>query len=237
MYFVFVSRGKLASGGVKLSCSTKEIKLLLLLLLLSIISLRVYIIIINGWSSNSIYSILGAIRSIAQTISYEVRIILIILRNVLFIERFNLINLINYQFYLNFIIYLYPLILIFLIRLIAELNRTPFDLSEGESELVSGFNTEYIRGGFALIFISEYGIIIFIRYIIVLFYIGNFNIKFLFYIKILIIINLIIIFRGTFPRYRYDNLILLIWKRFLPIILNLIIYLYLIKWLIIIYFN
>lgn len=206
-----------------------------LLLFLCFLRLGVYIIIIRGWSSNSIYSILGAIRSIAQTISYEVRLILIILSNLLFIERFNLINLIKFQYYINFIIYLYPLILIFLIRLVAELNRTPFDLAEGESELVSGFNTEYIRGGFALIFISEYGIIILIRTIFVFFYLGNFLLKFLFFIKILIIINIIIIFRGTFPRYRYDKLIILIWKRFLPIIINFILYLYLIKWILIIY--
>uniref|UniRef100_A0AB38ZLC0 NADH-ubiquinone oxidoreductase chain 1 n=1 Tax=Latuspina sp. TaxID=3138292 RepID=A0AB38ZLC0_9HYME len=199
-----------------------------LLLLLCLLSMGVYK---NnwGWSSNSIYSMLGAIRSIAQTISYEVSLILIMLSNLLLIESFNLINLINFQFYLNFIMYMYPLMLMFLVSIIAELNRTPFDLAEGESELVSGFNTEYMSGSFALIFMAEYGMIILMSLLFVYFYLGNFNMKFMFYIKSLMIINLIIIFRGTFPRYRYDKLMMLIWKSFLPMILNIMIYLYLIK--------
>uniref|UniRef100_A0AB38ZLC5 NADH-ubiquinone oxidoreductase chain 1 n=1 Tax=Andricus sp. TaxID=3022421 RepID=A0AB38ZLC5_9HYME len=205
-----------------------------LLLLLCFLSLGVYMMMISGWSSNSVYSMLGAIRSIAQTISYEVSLILIILSNLLFIESFNLINLINFQYYINFIMYMYPMMLMFLISIVAELNRTPFDLAEGESELVSGFNTEYMSGGFALIFMSEYGMIILMSTLFVFFYLGNFSFKFLFFIKILMLINIIIIFRGTFPRYRYDKLMMLIWKSFLPIILNLMLYLYLIKWIMII---
>nr|QKW88332.1 NADH dehydrogenase subunit 1 [Trichagalma acutissimae] len=203
-----------------------------LLLLLCFLSMGVYMMMISGWSSNSMYSMLGAIRSIAQTISYEVSLILIMLSNLLLIESFNLMNLINFQFYLNFIMYLYPMMLMFLVSITAELNRTPFDLAEGESELVSGFNTEYMSGGFALIFMAEYGMIILMSLLFVMFYLGNFNLKIFFYIKILMIINLIIIFRGTFPRYRYDKLMMLIWKSFLPVILNLMIYLFLIKWMI-----
>nr|UZI00043.1 NADH dehydrogenase subunit 1 [Andricus mairei]UZI00095.1 NADH dehydrogenase subunit 1 [Andricus mairei] len=205
-----------------------------LLLLLCFLSMGVYMMMISGWSSNSMYSMLGAIRSIAQTISYEVSLILIILSNLLFIESFNLMNMINYQYYINFIMYMYPMMLMFLVSIIAELNRTPFDLAEGESELVSGFNTEYMSGGFALIFMAEYGMIILMSTLFVYFYLGNFSWKFLFFIKILMLMNIIIIFRGAYPRYRYDKLMMLIWKSFLPIILNLMMYLYLIKWIMII---
>nr|YP_010574524.1 NADH dehydrogenase subunit 1 [Andricus mairei]UZI00030.1 NADH dehydrogenase subunit 1 [Andricus mairei] len=205
-----------------------------LLLLLCFLSMGVYMMMISGWSSNSMYSMLGAIRSIAQTISYEVSLILIILSNLLFIESFNLMNMINYQYYINFIMYMYPMMLMFLVSIIAELNRTPFDLAEGESELVSGFNTEYMSGGFALIFMAEYGMIILMSTLFVFFYLGNFSWKFLFFIKILMLMNIIIIFRGSYPRYRYDKLMMLIWKSFLPIILNLMMYLYLIKWIMII---
>nr|UZI00056.1 NADH dehydrogenase subunit 1 [Andricus mairei]UZI00069.1 NADH dehydrogenase subunit 1 [Andricus mairei] len=205
-----------------------------LLLLLCFLSMGVYMMMISGWSSNSMYSMLGAIRSIAQTISYEVSLILIILSNLLFIESFNLMNMINYQYYINFIMYMYPMMLMFLVSIIAELNRTPFDLAEGESELVSGFNTEYMSGGFALIFMAEYGMIILMSTLFVFFYLGNFSWKFLFFIKILMLMNIIIIFRGAYPRYRYDKLMMLIWKSFLPIILNLMMYLYLIKWIMII---
>nr|UZI00082.1 NADH dehydrogenase subunit 1 [Andricus sp. 1 CYS-2022a] len=208
-----------------------------LLLLLCFLSMGVYMMMISGWSSNSIYSMLGAIRSIAQTISYEVSLILIILGNLLFIESFNLMNMINYQYYFNFIMYMYPMMLMFLVSIIAELNRTPFDLAEGESELVSGFNTEYMSGGFALIFMAEYGMIILMSTLFVFFYLGNFSWKFLFFIKILMLMNVIIIFRGTYPRYRYDKLMMLIWKSFLPIILNLMMYLYLIKWIMIMLYN
>nr|YP_010560292.1 NADH dehydrogenase subunit 1 [Dryocosmus liui]UEE83312.1 NADH dehydrogenase subunit 1 [Dryocosmus liui] len=203
-----------------------------LLLLLCFLSMGVYMMMISGWSSNSTYSMLGSIRSIAQTISYEVSMILIMLSNLLLIESLNLINLINYQFYLSFISYLYPLMLMFLISIVAELNRTPFDLAEGESELVSGFNTEYMSGGFAMIFMAEYGMIMLMSLLFVMFYLGNFNMKFMFYIKTMFMMNIIIIFRGSFPRYRYDKLMMLIWKSFLPIILNIMIYMYMIKWMI-----
>lgn len=192
-----------------------------LLIVLCILRLGVYGIIIAGWSSNSIYALIGRLRRIAQTISYEVRIILIILRLIFLIESFNLIKFSNYQYYQWFIIINFPIGLIFFVRFLAELNRTPFDFAEGESELVSGFNTEYIRGRFALIFIAEYGIIILIIIIINIFFIGQIQIKFFFIY--LIILYLILWIRGTLPRFRYDNLIYLTWKRFLPIRLNYLI--------------
>nr|AZL93064.1 NADH dehydrogenase subunit 1 [Alloxysta sp. ZJUH_2016001] len=200
-----------------------------ILLFLSFLSMGVYSLMMSGWSSNSIYSMLGSIRSIAQTISYEVSLILIMMINLMLIENFNLIKLFKYQSNLSFMLYLYPIMLMLLVSMIAELNRTPFDLAEGESELVSGFNTEYMSGGFALIFMSEYGMIILMSVLMVMFYMGN---MIIFYTKVLLIMTIIILFRGSFPRYRYDKLMNLIWKSFLPIILNFMIYIFFMKWLI-----
>lgn len=130
------------------------------------IRVTVYSIIISGWSSNSIYALIGSLRSVAQTISYEIRFILIVINVLIFIERFQFIDLYKFQIYCSFFYILLPIRIIIYVRILAELNRTPFDLSEGESELVSGFNIEYIRGRFALIFISEYGNILFINYLL-----------------------------------------------------------------------
>lgn len=203
-----------------------------ILIILCLISIGVYGVIIAGWSSNSIYSLIGRIRRIAQTISYEVRIILLILREIFLIERFNLYHFIDYQIYVWFIfLNLFNAIILF-IRFLAELSRTPFDFSEGESELVSGFNTEYIRGRFALIFIAEYGIILFIIILFIYFFLGGniFTIKFYFiYIYLLF---LVIWIRGTFPRFRYDNLMYLTWKRFLPVRLNLLLIIIRVKFII-----
>ena len=150
--------------------------------LLRVLSIGVYPIIIGGWSSNSNYSILGAIRSVSQSVSYEVSLFLTIFSVVLLIERYSLLDLFKFQYYIKFILILIPIYLMFLISLLIELNRTPFDLVEGESELVSGFNTEYFGGRFALIFMAEYLRIIFIRFLISLIFINFylFRIKFLF---------------------------------------------------------
>ena len=142
------------------------------LYLLSILSMGVYPIIIGGWASNSNYSILGAIRSISQSVSYEVRLFLTMFSVILLVERYSLIDLYKFQYYIKFVVVLIPIYLIFLISLLIELNRTPFDLVEGESELVSGFNTEYFRGRFALIFIAEYLSIIFIGFLVSIIFMG-----------------------------------------------------------------
>nr|UZT67510.1 NADH dehydrogenase subunit 1 [Figites sp. ZJUH 20220009] len=203
-----------------------------ILLFLCFLSMGVYPMMISGWSSNSMYSMLGSIRSISQTISYEVSLILIIMNSLILIENFNMSSLMYYQNYLNFMIYLYPIMLMFIISLTAELNRSPFDLSEGESELVSGFNTEYMSGNFALIFMSEYGMIMLMSLLFNLFYWSNYYYKFILYIKTMIIMSLFILFRGSFPRYRYDKLMMLTWKSFLPIIMNYILFIYMMKMLI-----
>jgi len=134
-----------------------------ILYLLSCLRLGVYSVILSGWSSNSNYSLLGRLRSIAQTISYEVCLILILISYLFLIIRLNLLELNIFQIYINFIFLNLPISFIIIIIFLAETNRSPFDFAEGESELVSGFNVEYRRGGFALIFLAEYSRILFIR--------------------------------------------------------------------------
>lgn len=194
-----------------------------ILLIILILRLNRYIVIIIGWASGSLYSIIGAIRLIAQRLSYEVRFIIILLVQIILIERYSLEDLLKWQIYLEFSWILYPLILIFFIRILAELNRSPIDFIEGESELVSGFNVEYFSGVFAVIFLVEYGIIIYISLIIVYIYIGGRRIRYLIIIMNLIVIS-IIYMRGILPRIRYDELIYLCWKIILPLILNYLIY-------------
>jgi len=133
--------------------------------------LRVYTIMIAGWSSNSNYSLLGGLRCVAQTISYEVSLALILLSFLVLITRLNILDLFFYQYYVWFFFMSIPLCIVWFVTRLAETNRTPFDFAEGESELVSGFNIEYSRGGFALIFLAEYSNILFIR-ILFLFYIS-----------------------------------------------------------------
>lgn len=195
-----------------------------ILFFLCCLSLGVYSIIRAGWSSNCKYSLLGRLRAVAQTISYEVRLALILLSFIFLIERFNLDLLTRYQGYVWFLFLTFPLAMMWLGSCLAETNRTPFDFAEGESELVSGFNTEYRRGGFALIFIAEYSRILFIRILFVLIFLGANPIRFTFYLKLTFIRFVFIWVRGTLPRLRYDKLIYLAWKSFLPVALNYLIF-------------
>lgn len=188
-------------------------------------SLNVYTTLISGWASNSKYSLLGAIRRIAQTISYEIRISLILINTLIFLSSFNLFE-INSQQILSIAILCPPLFILWFISTLAETNRTPFDLSEGESELVSGFNIEYRAGGFALLFIAEYTNILFIRILSGVLFFSTFK---LLLIRDLILVGLILFFafsaiwiRRTLPRIRYDILINLTWKSFLPFTLTLL---------------
>lgn len=190
--------------------------LLLIIIILTIIG---YIFILIGWSSNSVYSIVGAVRALAQTISYEVRFIIIILVLIILRETYRVRDFIKWQFNVWYLIILMPLFIVFFIRVLAELNRRPIDFIEGESELVSGFNIEYFSGGFALIFIAEYGIIIFFRYLLILIFTGLRRFVFIF-LCLNIIVSLIIFIRGMLPRIRYDELIYLCWKIMLPFILR-----------------
>lgn len=187
-------------------------------------SLRVYTIMIAGWSSNSNYSLLGGLRCVAQTISYEVRLALILLSFLVLISSLRIFDLVFYQYYVWFYFVGIPLAIVWFVSSLAETNRTPFDFAEGESELVSGFNIEYRRGGFALIFLAEYSNILFIRMFFSLLFLGGDLISWFFFIKLVFISFLFIWARGTLPRFRYDKLMYLAWKRFLPVSLNYLFY-------------
>nr|ALO70985.1 NADH deshydrogenase subunit 1 [Pselaphinae sp. 3 EF-2015] len=183
-------------------------------------SLSVYTIMVAGWSSNSNYSMLGSIRSIVQTISYEVSLLMIILSFLMLILSLKLIDFMIFQQFLWLIYLCLPMAMILFVSGLAETNRTPFDFAEGESELVSGFNVEYSSGGFALIFLAEYSSILFMSMLFSLMFLGGDFYSWIFYLKILFLSFLWIWVRGTLPRFRYDKLMYLSWKSFLPLSLN-----------------
>nr|YP_010287506.1 NADH dehydrogenase subunit 1 [Lophophelma iterans]UKT61837.1 NADH dehydrogenase subunit 1 [Lophophelma iterans] len=188
------------------------------------ISLGVYSLMIAGWSSNSKYALLGSLRSVAQSISYEVSLALIFMSSIIMIMDFNLMKFMEYQNLIWFMFIMFPLSLMWMSSMMAETNRTPFDFAEGESELVSGFNVEYSSGGFALIFLAEYSSILFMSMLFILMYMGGYNMNLLFYLKLVFISFLFIWVRGTLPRYRYDKLMYLAWKSYLPISLNFLLF-------------
>ena len=190
------------------------------LFFLCCIRLGVYTVIIAGWSSNSNYALLGGLRAVAQTISYEVSLALVLLSVIFLIGDYNILSFFKYQQNVWFLVVLIPLGIVWFASRLAETNRTPFDFAEGESELVSGFNVEYSRGGFALIFLAEYARILFISFLFRIAFLGADIFSLLFYIKLILISFIFIWVRGTLPRFRYDKLIYLAWKGFLPFALN-----------------
>nr|YP_010996504.1 NADH dehydrogenase subunit 1 [Sophonia microstaina]WPC85246.1 NADH dehydrogenase subunit 1 [Sophonia microstaina] len=199
-----------------------------LLFFLCCSTLGVYGLIICGWSSNSMYSMLGCIRSVSQAISYEISLSLILLGYFIIIDSYNFIEM---YFYSNlwFIFLSFPLFFVWISCCLAETNRTPFDFSEGESELVSGFNVEYGSGGFALLFISEYSSIIFMSMISSLIFIGGDFISFTFFLKIILLCYSFIWIRCSLPRYRYDKLMYMAWKCYLPLSINYFLFFVLLK--------
>ena len=192
-------------------------------LLYTILSIGVYPIIISGWLSNSKYALIGSLRSIAQTVSYEVRLALILLFYLIFLININMKFILENNIYWEKAFIFLPVIGILFISCLAETNRTPFDFSEGESELVSGFNVEYGSIRFAIIFIAEYARIIFMSILLIFLFRNCSSInRFGIYVYFVLVIFLWVWIRTTFPRYRYDILINLAWKDFLPKILMLI---------------
>nr|AII02495.1 NADH dehydrogenase subunit 1 [Doa sp. MJT-2014] len=187
-------------------------------------SLGVYTVMVSGWSSNSNYSLLGGLRSVAQTISYEVSLALILMSSIILIMDLNFLVFTNYQNLVWFMFIMFPLSFMWLSSSMAETNRTPFDFAEGESELVSGFNVEYSSGMFTLIFLAEYFSILFMSLLFIIIYMGGYNLELSFYIKFVLISFLFIWIRGTLPRYRYDKLMYLAWKIYLPISLNFLMF-------------
>nr|YP_010996491.1 NADH dehydrogenase subunit 1 [Sophonia nigrilineata]WPC85233.1 NADH dehydrogenase subunit 1 [Sophonia nigrilineata] len=199
-----------------------------LLFFLCCSTLGVYGLIVCGWSSNSMYSMLGCIRSISQAISYEISLSLILLCYFIIVDSYNFIE---FFFYKNlwFMFLSFPLFFVWFSCCLAETNRTPFDFSEGESELVSGFNVEYGSGGFAILFISEYSSIIFMSMISSLIFLGSNFISFYFFLKIIFLCYSFIWVRCSFPRYRYDKLMYMAWKCYLPLSINYFLFFVLLK--------
>ena len=197
--------------------------------LFAVSSLGVYGIIMAGWASNSQYPFLGALRSAAQMVSYEVSIGFVIITVLLCVGSLNLSKIVEAQQTVWFAIPLLPMFVIFFISALAETNRLPFDLPEDESTLVAGFFTEYSSASFVLFFLGEYASMILMSSMTVILFMGGWLPPFdifplnvipgviWFTLKVIFILFLFIWVRGTFPRYRYDQLMRLGWKIFLPL--------------------
>ncbi len=197
--------------------------------LFAVSSLGVYGVIMAGWASNSQYPFLGALRSAAQMVSYEVSIGFVIITVLLCVGSLNLTKVVEAQSTVWFAIPLLPMFIIFFICALAETNRLPFDLPEDEASLVAGFSTEYSSASFVLFFLAEYASMILMSAMTVILFLGGwlppFDIApfnyipsvFWFMLKITFILFLFLWVRGTFPRYRYDQLMRLGWKVFLPL--------------------
>ena len=203
------------------------------LYLLAISSLGIYGIIIAGWSSNSKYSFLGALRSTAQMISYELTISFSIICVALCSKSLNLISIVLAQKKVWHCIPLFPVFIIFCITCLAETNRHPFDLPEAEAELVSGYNVEYSAIGFTLFFLGEYSNMLLMGSLSVILFLGGwlapFNLSFLpgsfwFSLKLILFVIFFIVARAILPRYRYDQLMRLGWKVFLPFTISWVLY-------------
>lgn len=224
-----------------------------LIYLFAVSSLGVYGIILAGWSSNSKYAFLGALRSAAQMISYEVSMGLILITVLLCAGSLNLSYICVSQKAVWFFVPLLPLAVLFLVSILAETNRAPFDLPEAEAELVSGYNVEYSAFGFALFFLGEYANMILMSSLTVVFFFGGwfgfsfilplnhfamlgntfdvlffmlsyFSQSLFFSLKICLVLFFFIWVRASFPRYRYDQLMRLGWKIFLPLSLAFVVF-------------
>nr|YP_007317558.1 NADH dehydrogenase subunit 1 [Cnemaspis limi]ADY86095.1 NADH dehydrogenase subunit 1 [Cnemaspis limi] len=200
---------------------------LALLALLAISSLAVYSLLWSGWASNSKYALIGAIRAVAQTISYEVTLGIILLSTVLLAGGYTMQTLISTQETTWLLLCTWPLTMMWFISTLAETNRAPFDLTEGESELVSGFNVEYAAGPFALFFLAEYANIMLMNSLTCILFLCPTNTQTteLFTLnmmtKTIILTGIFLWTRASYPRFRYDQLMHLLWKNFLPVTLAL----------------
>lgn len=183
-----------------------------IIVIFSIISLSAYGFLLTRWGSNSKYALLGGYRTVAQIISYEVCLIFLVLIIFYITKCYRVENTALSQRGVWFILYSLPLFITWVIICIAERSRTPFDHAERERELVSGYNVEYGGGFFVLAFVREYGIIIFLRFITSVLFLGINNIM----LKTFLICIAYVWVRCAFPRVRYDKLIIICWKKLLP---------------------
>nr|QLA48866.1 NADH dehydrogenase subunit 1 [Arborophila mandellii] len=197
-----------------------------LLFLLAMSSLTVYSLLWSGWASNSKYALIGALRAVAQTISYEVTLAIILLSTIVLSGNYTLSTLTTTQESTYLLLPSWPLAMMWFISTLAETNRAPFDLTEGESELVSGFNVEYAAGPFALFFLAEYANIMLMNTLTTVLFL---NPSFLnpptelfpvvLSTKVLLLSSTFLWIRASYPRFRYDQLMHLLWKNFLPLTL------------------
>nr|YP_007517083.1 NADH dehydrogenase subunit 1 [Pseudolaubuca engraulis]AGG10576.1 NADH dehydrogenase subunit 1 [Pseudolaubuca engraulis] len=201
------------------------------LFILALSSLAVYSILGSGWASNSKYALIGALRAVAQTISYEVSLGLILLSVIIFSGGYTLQTFSTAQESIWLLAPAWPLAAMWYISTLAETNRAPFDLTEGESELVSGFNVEYAGGPFALFFLAEYANILLMNTLSAVLFLGASHIHHLPELTTISLMTkaalLSIVFlwvRASYPRFRYDQLMHLVWKNFLPLTLALVLW-------------
>nr|NP_148751.1 NADH dehydrogenase subunit 1 [Arctoscopus japonicus]BAB61798.1 NADH dehydrogenase subunit 1 [Arctoscopus japonicus] len=202
-----------------------------ILFILALSSLSVYSILGSGWASNSKYALFGALRAVAQTISYEVSLGLILLCLIFLAGGYTLQMFSTAQESVWLILPAWPLATMWYISLLAETNRAPFDLTEGESELVSGFNVEYTGGQFALFFLAEYANILLMNILSVMLFLGSSYIASMpelttsnMLVKMALLSTVFIWVRASYPRLRYDQLMHLVWKNFLPMALAMVIW-------------
>jgi NADH-quinone oxidoreductase subunit H len=205
-----------------------------LLFIMAITSMGVYGVIMAGWASNSKYAFLGAMRSAAQIVSYEIAMGFALVGVLMAAQSLNLVEIVKGQeggFWHWYFLPLFPLFLVYLIAGVAETNRSPFDVAEGESEIVAGFHVEYSGMAFAVFFLAEYANMILVAALTSLMFLGGWEsplpfapftwIPGFFWLmgKIAFVLFLFLWFRATFPRYRYDQIMRLGWKVFIPVTL------------------
>lgn len=201
------------------------------LVFLAISSLSVYGLLLGGWSSNSRYAFLGAVRSASQMISYELVLGLLVFFAVISGISYNFVDLINAQNAISNVIFYVPIFLVFIVAILAETNRTPFDLTEAEAELVAGYSVEYSSAPFAFYFIAEYCNLIIWSHVTCILFMGGWNSILLpiifppflsFTLKSFGILIFFIWIRATLPRYRFDQLLQLAWRFYLPSVLAMV---------------
>nr|YP_010471419.1 NADH dehydrogenase subunit 1 [Tetragonula pagdeni]UVG40754.1 NADH dehydrogenase subunit 1 [Tetragonula pagdeni] len=203
-----------------------------MLFMIFIISLNVYPIFMISWISTNNYSMISVMRMVSQVISFEVLMYMMMFILMMFYNSYSMVNSINYQVNIKLCLLSYPMYFIFILSLLVDLNRVPFDLVEGESELVSGFNIEYYSSLFTMIFLSEYMNMIFMSLVLVILFYGISYWSFLFNLFFIMNLILIVMIRGVLPRIRYDYLMYTCWMELLVLVTYYLIYFYLIKELI-----
>nr|QZL38236.1 NADH dehydrogenase subunit 1 [Macrotritopus defilippi] len=199
-----------------------------MMLFLCVSSIGVYSVMGAGWFSNSKYALLGSVRAVAQSISYEVSMSLILMSCLLMVGSVNLVVLLKYQSICWVILINFFMFMMWVVSSIAETHRAPFDFAEGESELVSGFNVEYGAVGFALLFMAEYANILFMSFMSSVLFLGGGYVMMFMGVSMSLMVGvmsvLFIWVRASYPRYRYDLLMYLIWKSYLPSVLMIMIF-------------